>query len=129
MLKKYKHPQLVNPNNTRMLASKTDGFSGAEIEQVVISALFDAFDANSHLQLQHILKSIEFTVPLSKTMVEDIEHLRNWAKYRARLRRFSLLLAKSVYLPQIYWDKPKEIIQCLTERTICLKIIKLLLTG
>jgi SpoVK/Ycf46/Vps4 family AAA+-type ATPase len=95
MLKKYKNPQLINPTNLRVLASKTDGFSGAEIEQVVISALFDAFDGNSHLQISHLAKNIELTVPLSKTMLEEIEKLRHWAKYRARPSSIQVAPAQS----------------------------------
>jgi SpoVK/Ycf46/Vps4 family AAA+-type ATPase len=85
MLKKYKHPQIAgNANNLKLLAAKAEGFSGAEIEQVVISALFDAFDTNTTLHIQHLAKNIDHTVPLSKTMLEEIEKLRSWAKYRAR---------------------------------------------
>lgn len=82
-LKKYKNVDLVK-NNVQILAAKTQGFSGAEIEQVVISALFDAFDSTTNLQINHLYRSIEQTVPLSRTMVEEIEQLRQWAKVRTR---------------------------------------------
>jgi len=66
------------------LADKSDGFSGAEIEQAVISALFDAFQAKRDLQTEDIVKAIADTVPLSVTMREQIENLRSWASTRAK---------------------------------------------
>ena len=67
-----------------MLADKTDGFSGAEIEQAVVSALFDAFDVKGELNNEGILHSLSETVPLSKTMKEKIAGLRQWCNLRAR---------------------------------------------
>lgn len=65
------------------LSKVSSGFSGAEIEQAVISGMFDAFDAGTELQTNHILKAIHDTVPLSVTMKEGIEHIRKWASTRA----------------------------------------------
>lgn len=66
------------------LAAAADGFSGAEIEQAVISALYDAFSLGRELQTQDVLKSIRETVPLSRTMSERVSDLRSWAEGRAR---------------------------------------------
>ncbi|HML75256.1 MAG TPA: AAA family ATPase [Anaerohalosphaeraceae bacterium] len=66
------------------LAAAAGGYSGAEIEQVVISAMFDVFYEKQNLSTQMLYDSIIETVPLSKTMGEDIERLREWAKGRAR---------------------------------------------
>lgn len=66
------------------LVEAADGFSGAEIEQAVISALYDAFYLGRALETSDILKSIRETVPLSKTMSERITDLRAWAEGRAR---------------------------------------------
>jgi SpoVK/Ycf46/Vps4 family AAA+-type ATPase len=66
------------------LARETDGFSGAEIEQVVISALYDAFEAGSDISDRYLLRNIRQTVPLSQTMSEQITALRNWARTHAR---------------------------------------------
>jgi AAA+ superfamily predicted ATPase len=66
------------------LSAAAEGFSGAEIEQAVISALYDAFYLGRDLQTDDILKSIRETVPLSKTMSERISSLRAWADGRAR---------------------------------------------
>lgn len=67
------------------LAKEAEGFSGSEIEQAVISALYDAFEAQETLSTKHIMKSIQQTVPLSKTMKENIDGLRKWAATRARM--------------------------------------------
>jgi SpoVK/Ycf46/Vps4 family AAA+-type ATPase len=66
------------------LAAASEGFSGAEIEQAVISALFDVFEAKGDLTTGAVLNSIGSTVPLSTTMKEDIDGLREWAEGRAR---------------------------------------------
>ena len=66
------------------LAAAAAGYSGAEIEQVVISALYDAFDAGREITTEDILKNIRSSVPLSRTMSEQIEELREWARTRAR---------------------------------------------
>lgn len=66
------------------LAAESEGFSGAEIEQVVIEALYDAFDEDRDLQMHDLLRNLTRTVPLSHTMREEIEALRRWARTNAR---------------------------------------------
>lgn len=66
------------------LAGAAGGFSGAEIEQVVISGLYDAFDEDRDLTEADLLANITGTVPLSATRKEDIDALREWARTRAR---------------------------------------------
>lgn len=66
------------------LAGAADGFSGAEIEEAVISAMFDAFYDKQELATERLLGSLRQTVPLSRTMKEDIDELRKWAASRAR---------------------------------------------
>ena len=68
----------------KQLVTASHGFSGAEIEQAIISALHDSFFENREVTTDDIAKSIEETVPLSRTMAEKIEDLRNWARDRAR---------------------------------------------
>lgn len=67
------------------LASKTIGFSGAEIEEAVNEALFIAYNENREPQQEDIEQAIEGTWPLSRTMQESITKLRQWAKARAKL--------------------------------------------
>jgi SpoVK/Ycf46/Vps4 family AAA+-type ATPase len=64
------------------LAARTEGFSGAEIEQVVVSALYTAFSEHTELDTKLLLREIETTRPLSITMAERIESLRAWARDR-----------------------------------------------
>jgi AAA+ superfamily predicted ATPase len=75
-----------DPKNFQLdgLVEGSEGFSGAEIEQAVISALYDAFYVGGELETDHVLKSLQETVPLSRTMSENISTLRGWATGRAR---------------------------------------------
>jgi AAA+ superfamily predicted ATPase len=66
------------------LAAAADGFSGAEIEQAVISALYRAFDRGGEVTTEDVEKSLRETVPLAVTMSEDIDELRQWARLRTR---------------------------------------------
>src|SRR5699024_11893292 len=61
----------------------TEGFIGAELEQVVISALFEAFAETRAIQMNDLKKAIEETIPLSVTQAEQIKALREWASVRA----------------------------------------------
>ena len=65
------------------LAQMTEGFIGSEIEQVVVSALCDAFFENRPLKFEDLVKNIQTTVPLSMTQREQILALRAWANVRA----------------------------------------------
>ena len=65
------------------LVDMTEGFVGAEIEQVIISAIFDAFSEDRTLQEEDLYRAIKNTVPLSKTQHEQIESIREWANVRA----------------------------------------------
>jgi len=66
------------------LARVTDGFSGAEIEQAIVSALYDAFDGGRDICTEDLLATVRSSVPLSRTMREQIADLREWAATRAR---------------------------------------------
>ncbi len=65
------------------LVAQTEGFSGAEIEQVVIAACFNAFNERRTLTREDLLHEIDNTVPLSVTQAEQIAQLRAWADIRA----------------------------------------------
>jgi ATP-dependent 26S proteasome regulatory subunit len=66
------------------LVQSSAEFSGAEIEEAIISALYDAFYSGHELTTAHILAALRETVPLAKTMDEQIGRLRGWAEGRAR---------------------------------------------
>ena len=70
--------------DVKALVGLTMGYSGAEIEQAVISALFDSFEKNAPLSTEMISRAVRETVPLSTTMKEEIDALRDWASGRAR---------------------------------------------
>lgn len=69
---------------TTEVAKETFGFSGAELEQVVIGALNQAFFADRELTYKDLKDEAQAQVPLSRTMAEDIAYLREWAGVRAR---------------------------------------------
>jgi len=66
------------------LAFAADGFSGAEIEQAIISAMHDSFFASREVDTKDMLQAIKETVPLATTMRERIDDLRTWSRDRAR---------------------------------------------
>lgn len=70
--------------DAKAIATATDGFSGAEIEQAIIEGMFTAFAAERDVRLDDIKKAIGGTVPLSRTMKEKLEALKTWATGRAR---------------------------------------------
>lgn len=75
--------------NVEVLAGVSESFSGAEIEQAIISALYDAFDDGSRmLTSEDIEKTLKSSVPLSQMMSEQITALRNWARNRTRPASF-----------------------------------------
>jgi len=64
------------------LAGAKSGFSGAEIEQALIASLFTAFAHRRSLTTAILLDQIRATRPLSRTMAEQPESLRRWARDR-----------------------------------------------
>ncbi len=66
-----------------MLAHSAKGFSGAEIEQAVASAAFEALAQDREMIQQDLLEAISRTVPLSVTMAEQIKKIEAWAFKRA----------------------------------------------
>jgi hypothetical protein len=65
------------------LAGASEGFSGAEIEQSIISGLYSAFAVKQQLSTQILLGELFATQPLSVTRREDIAAIREWARTRA----------------------------------------------
>lgn len=64
------------------LAVASEGYSGAEIEQSVIAAMHLAFGAREPLRTEHILDALQNSPPLSVTMSESVQRLREWARGR-----------------------------------------------
>ncbi|PVV09554.1 MAG: ATPase [gamma proteobacterium symbiont of Ctena orbiculata] len=73
-----------NPDafDMKKLQQASEGFSGAEIEQAIVAALYTSHASRESLDTAHILSEIEQTRPLSVLMAEKIAHLRSWAAQR-----------------------------------------------
>ena len=64
------------------LATASEGFSGAEIEQAIVAAMFSASAANVALSGFAVRAELKQTRPLSVLMAEDVQALRDWARER-----------------------------------------------
>lgn len=65
------------------LSDITEGYVGAEIEQIVVVALFEAFSESRSITLDDFEKAVKETIPLSVTQAEQIRAIREWAELRA----------------------------------------------
>jgi SpoVK/Ycf46/Vps4 family AAA+-type ATPase len=79
-LRKRKH----DPANydIKSLVGASEGYSGAEIEQSVISAMYAALDAKRDLASDDLMSALKESPPLSVTLAEKVEALRAWAAGR-----------------------------------------------
>lgn len=68
--------------DTDAIARATKGFSGAEIEQAIVSALYTAFSRKTDIDTAIILDEVRQTRPLSQMMSERLAALRTWAAER-----------------------------------------------
>ncbi len=66
------------------LAQVAAGFSGAELEQAVVAALHEAFAEGTELAQRHLARAVAESLPISVTMREEIDRLRDWASSRTR---------------------------------------------
>ncbi|MEM8641964.1 MAG: AAA family ATPase [Cyanobacteria bacterium P01_G01_bin.54] len=74
----------INRFDLAQLAKMADGFSGAEIEQAIIAAMYEAFAQDREFTQLEIIAVLKATKPLSTTMTEQVNALREWAGQRAR---------------------------------------------
>ena len=70
--------------NLELLAEKSDGFTGADIEQSVIEGMYLAFEKDEEVATEHVLAAMAKLVPLSVSAPQKIEEVRKWAKECAR---------------------------------------------
>lgn len=80
--KRHRDPSVFDLDGLARLAQD---FSGAELEEALNSALYDAFHETQELKDAHIATAIRETVPLAQTMDNQITELRQWAHGRARM--------------------------------------------
>jgi ATP-dependent 26S proteasome regulatory subunit len=73
----------VSQFNIPQLAQITKGWTGSEIEQVIVSSMYEAFNENRKLHEDDLITVFGYSVPLSITMEEQIKHIRSWAHNRA----------------------------------------------
>ncbi len=78
--KREQEPESFNLDE---LANHAEGFSGAEIEQAVVSGLYQAYAREEPLNDQHVLEALANTHPLSHVMAEKVQALREWGRSRA----------------------------------------------
>ena len=79
-----RHNRAVEKFDVAALGKASTDFSGAEIQEAINSALYDAFYDKGDISTESILAALAQTVPLAKTMDEQINRLRSWAEGRAR---------------------------------------------
>ena len=79
--KRHRKPEEYN---IEKLAEMTKEFAGSELEEIIVSALYDAFDEETELNQNHLENTINGMIPLSKTMGDQIKGIREWAKIRAK---------------------------------------------
>ena len=79
--KRHRKPEEYN---IEKLAEMTKEFAGSELEEIIVSALYDAFDEETELNQSHLENTINGMIPLSKTMGDQIKGIREWAKIRAK---------------------------------------------
>ena len=69
------------------LVHATEGFNGAELQDVIVNGLFAAFserEENPKLESRHLLQAARETVPLSQSRAADIARMREWAAKNCR---------------------------------------------
>lgn len=88
--------------NVLELIRATNGFTGAEIEAAIVSAMYEGFSDNKRaIQTVDIIKELKESIPISTTMKEKVDALRLWASKRARNA------SKSIF-PEIIEDNTDE---------------------
>jgi AAA+ superfamily predicted ATPase len=68
--------------NLEALAKSSEGYSGSEIEQAVVSALHDAYANKCSMSTDIIISALKNSPPISVTLAESVEYLRKWADGR-----------------------------------------------
>jgi SpoVK/Ycf46/Vps4 family AAA+-type ATPase len=69
----------------KTLAEVSDRFSGAEIEQAVISGLFRAFEEDREVETGDVARCVRETFPLARSRAYEVTSLMTWAEQNARL--------------------------------------------
>lgn len=78
-----RHKQNPASYDLDQLALAAKGYSGAEIDAAVQTAMYASFSSKQPLNTQDLLQALQSTIPLSTTRAEEIQSLRAWARHRA----------------------------------------------
>jgi hypothetical protein len=73
----------LEPQELGDLVARSEGFSGAELEQAVVAALYSARARKEAVGARHVAAELDATRPLSIVMSEQVSALRSWAASRA----------------------------------------------
>lgn len=75
-----------NPHDFNLitLVDASKGFTGAEVEQAIADAMYNAFERDEEYDTSDIKNALDNTIPLSRFMKERVDELKLWAKDRAR---------------------------------------------
>ena len=78
--------ELLSEKSGGMVSGTKDlGYGGAEIEQIVIEAMYQAFyDNERNVTTEDVIECMNQTRPLYDLMQDEIDNLREWAKGRTR---------------------------------------------
>jgi SpoVK/Ycf46/Vps4 family AAA+-type ATPase len=80
LARRNRHPAEFDLNQ---VAAAARGYSGAEIQAAVQTALYASFSSEQPLTTSSLVNALAKTVPLSTTRAEEIQELRDWARARA----------------------------------------------
>jgi SpoVK/Ycf46/Vps4 family AAA+-type ATPase len=73
---------ILDPAELAALASRCEGFSGAEIEQAIVAALYSAHSTKQVVSAGLVAHEMQTTRPLAVVMAEKVAALRAWAAGR-----------------------------------------------
>lgn len=84
-LGKRGHTKDINENDLKTVAEHCDKFSGAEIEQVVVTGLIEAFSkGQDKVTMENLINQAKETIPLAISFKEKVDFMENWAKQNAK---------------------------------------------
>jgi SpoVK/Ycf46/Vps4 family AAA+-type ATPase len=72
----------LDPREAAALAARSEGFTGAELEQAVVAAVYHVQQGTQPLDARAIARELARTRPLSVVMAEKVTALRSWAAER-----------------------------------------------
>ena len=79
-----KYDRKISAYKIDNLADSTEGYTGAEIEQIFIEAMYSGFAKGKEPTVSDLNAAIMSTVPLSKMMGKQVKELQEWSKNKAR---------------------------------------------